>query len=107
MGLLSKGMNVLIVSFENLIERLADPARDRYALQALQLSNRRLAELVEENWRLNDRIEELEKMRASGPIPVAEPIASAASVNCVCGNLFRTAEDFRDHLPCEGSMKWR
>lgn len=81
-----------ISSLEVAIERYADPHEVECLREALRTSSQRLGEFVAENARLEDENECLRRqLRANEP---------PSNGNCTCGLTFRTAEDFRDHLPC-------
>lgn len=105
-----------VLSLESLIERLGDPDRVAGDRAALRSAHERLAEFAEENARLEDeivrwtdRVESLESILAQDGTPSGrarpETPRSHPPSGCNCGTTFRTAEDFRDHLPCEGKHR--
>lgn len=127
MGRLTRIVDVGIALAEAAIERISDPDSTRLLRESLDRADRSCAELVEENARLADenqvlqnRVGQLERefrdvrsqllnhrntsfasvTRANALATIED--ALAGDDKCYCGLKFRTAEDFRDHLPCDG-----
>lgn len=107
-GLFDAAVNAI----ESLIERIGDPNGPASDKRALALSHERISELAREVEFLeghNESLErELEHMQAAIEV-ISKMDEHKADVRtdgaCTCGEQFRTAEDYRDHLPCIPSSR--